>query len=37
MKLQVAEEIKTKLQLEVENGKVHYVNINNKLRKNVKP
>ena len=36
MKLKAEEEIKTKLQLEVENGKVHYVNYNNKL-KNVKP
>ena len=36
MKLKAKEEIKMKLQLEVENGKVHYVNNNNKL-KNVKP
>ena len=35
MKLNVEEEIKTKLQLESENGKMHYVNSNNKL-KNVK-
>ena len=33
MKLKVEEEIKTKLQLEAENGKVHYVNSNNKLKK----
>jgi len=33
MKLKAEEEIKTKLQLEVENGKVHYVNRNNKLQK----
>ena len=33
MKLKAAEEIKMKLQLEVENGKMHYVNSNNKLRK----
>jgi len=36
MKLNAEEEIKMKLQLEVENRKVHYVNSNNKL-KNVKP
>jgi len=36
MKLKAEEEIKMKLQLEAENGKVHYVNSNNKL-KNVKP
>ena len=33
MKLKAEEEIKTKLQLEAENGKVHYVNSINKLRK----
>jgi len=36
MKLKAEEEIKTKLQLEAENGKMHYVNNNNKLQ-NVKP
>ena len=36
MKLNAEEEIKRKLQLEAENGKVHYVNNNNRL-KNVKP
>ena len=33
MKLKAKEEIKTKLQLEAENQKVHYVNSNNKLKK----
>jgi len=33
MKLKAEEEIKMKLQLEVENGKVHYENNNNKLQK----
>jgi len=39
MKLKEEEEIKTKLQLEAENGKVHYVNSNNKLikRKTLNP
>ena len=34
--LKVEEEIKMKLQLEAEHGKMHYVNSNNKLQ-NLKP
>ena len=34
MKLKVEEEIKTKLQLEAENRKVHYVNNKQKIDKN---
>ena len=33
MKLKAEEEIKTKLQLEAENGKINYVNSNNNLQK----